>query len=110
MTTDLDLVHGSGNVYRDFGYPDADVRQARALLAAQSLRILDDRHLSVQQAAALTGVDQAELSRIRRAKLAGFTIDRLMTIINRLDHHVDFDVTVRARNETEREDTAGFRR
>ena len=91
----LDLVHGSGNVFRDFSDPDADVKQTKGILAAKIIGILDDRNLSTRKAQALTGIDQAEFVRIRNAKLDRFTIDRLMTIIDKLDHHVDIQVEVR---------------
>jgi predicted XRE-type DNA-binding protein len=91
---ELDLVHGSGNVFRDFADPDADVKQTKGILAAKIIGILDDRNLSTRKAQALTGIDQAEFVRIRNAKLDRFTIDRLMTIINKLDHHVDIQVEV----------------
>ncbi len=91
---EVDLVHGSGNVFRDFGDPDADVKQTKGILAAKIIGILDDRNLSTRKAQALTGIDQAEFVRIRNAKLDRFTIDRLMTIINKLDHHVDLQVEV----------------
>ena len=39
----------SGNVFRDFGYPDADVRQAKALLAAQIIKVLDAEALSTRR-------------------------------------------------------------
>ena len=39
----MELIHGSGNVYRDFNVPDADIRQAKAILAAKIIGILDDR-------------------------------------------------------------------
>ena len=92
---ELDLVHGSGNVFRDFGDPDADVKQTKGILAAKIIGILDDRNLSTRKAQALTGTDQSEFVRIRNAKLDRFTIDRLMTVINKLDHHVDVQVEVR---------------
>ena len=38
--------------------------------------MLDDRHLTVRAAAELTGTAAADFSRIRRAKLDRFTIDR----------------------------------
>ncbi len=91
---ELDLVHGSGNVFRDFGDPDADVKQTKGILAAKIIGILDHRNLSTRKAQASTGIDQAEFVRIRNAKLDRFTIDRLMTIINKLDHHVDIQVEV----------------
>jgi hypothetical protein len=49
---DMELVRGSGNVYRDFGFPDADVRQLKSILAAQVLKILERDKLSVRQRSA----------------------------------------------------------
>ena len=42
---DMELMRGSGNVYRDFGRPDAGFEQARAIIAAKIIHILDDREL-----------------------------------------------------------------
>ncbi len=97
MTDDLELVHGSGNVFRDFGSPDADLEQARALLAAKIIGVLDDRRLGVQAAAILTGVAASEFSRIRNAKLDRFTIDRMITILGKLGQEVEVSISVRPR-------------
>ena len=59
---DIEIVRGSGNVFRDFGYPDADVRQAKALLAAQVIKVLDAEELSTRQAEARPGLRTASLS------------------------------------------------
>ncbi len=88
------MVHGSGNIFRDFGDPGADVKQTKGILAAKIIGILDDRKLSTRKAQALTGIDQSEFVRIRNANLDRFTIDRLITIINKLDHQVDVRVEV----------------
>ncbi len=85
---DFVIVRGSGNVFRDLGEPDADVKQAKAMLAARIIGILDDRKLSTRQAGDLVGIDQSEFVRIRNANLDRFTIDRLMRIVNRLDPQV----------------------
>lgn len=100
-TGDLEIVYGSGNVFRDFGYPDADVRQAKALLAAQIVRVLDEEKLSTRQAEARTGVSHSEFARIRRVNLGRFTIDRLVTILGRLGRKVELSVKAhpRARRE-----------
>jgi len=96
MTTD-DIVPGSGNVFRDFGYPDADVRQAKALMGAQIMKILDGEGLSTRQAEARSGVSHSEFSRIRQAKFSRFTIDRLMVILARLGQEVELSVSVHPR-------------
>ena len=83
--SDFELVEGSGNVFRDLGDPDADLKQAKAILAARIIAVLDGRGLSVRQAAALTHFAAADFSRIRNADLGWFTLDRLMKMLAALD-------------------------
>ncbi|MDX8126903.1 helix-turn-helix transcriptional regulator [Methylomonas sp. OY6] len=91
----FDIVRGSGNVFADFSHPNAEVEQLKALLAAEIIGVLDDRALTVRKAEDQTGIAAADFSRIRKVKLNRFTIDRLMTILKRLDQDVDVRVTVR---------------
>ena len=93
----IDVVRGGGNVFRDFGYLDADVRQTKALLGTQIMKILDEDGLSTRQAEARTGVSHSEFSRIRQAKFSRFTIDRLIAILGRLGQQVEVSVTLRPR-------------
>lgn len=86
---DFEIVHGSGNVFRDVGFPNPDVEQAKALLSAEIIKALNNRKLSVRKAQALTKVQASDFSRIRNADLKRFTIDRLMTILNKLDPEID---------------------
>lgn len=102
MNEDIEIVRGSGNVFRDFGHPNADVEQTKAILAAKIIGVLDDAELSTRKAEAITGINHSEFARIRRVKLERFTIDRLITILNRLDQRVEFDVTVRPASDKER--------
>ena len=104
MTEQLEIVHGSGNVFRDLGYEDADVHQLKALLAAEIIKKLDRDGLSVRKAQSLTGIAAADFSRIRNADLSRFTVDRLMTIMNRLGSRVE--VTVRISRIRKRKDDA----
>jgi predicted XRE-type DNA-binding protein len=98
MTDELiETVPGSGNVFRDFGYPDADVRQAKALMGTQIIKILDAEGLSTRAAETRTGVSHSDFSRIRQAKFSRFTIDRLMTILSLLGQEVELSVSVHPR-------------
>jgi predicted XRE-type DNA-binding protein len=96
----IDIFRGSGNVFRDLGYPDADVRQAKALLGTQIMKVLNEDGLSTRQAEARTGVSHSEFSRIRQAKFSRFTIDRLIAILGRLGQQVEVSVTLRPREVT----------
>ena len=93
----VETMPGSGNAFRDFGYPDADVRQAKALLGTQIMKILDAEGLSTRQAEARTGVSHSEFSRIRQAKFGRFTIDRLIAILGLLGQEVELSVAVHPR-------------
>jgi predicted XRE-type DNA-binding protein len=91
----LEVIRGSGNVFRDFGQDDADVKQFKALLAAEIIKTLDRDQLTVRAAHARTGIAAADFSRIRNADLARFTLDRLVGIINRLGSHVEVKLKVK---------------
>jgi predicted XRE-type DNA-binding protein len=91
----LEVVQGSGNVFRDLGHANADVAQFKAILAAEIIKALDREGLSVRAAQARTGITAADFSRIRNADLGRFTVDRLMSIINRLGARVDVKVRIR---------------
>jgi len=80
---------------RDLGIADPDVRQLKAILAAEIIKALDGEGLSVRGAQARTGIAAADFSRIRNADLSRFTVDRLVTIINRLGARVEVKVRVR---------------
>ena len=80
----LELVRGSGNVFRDLGREDADLEQLKALLAAEIIKALDRDKLTIREASAKTGFTAAEFSRIRNAHLGTITADRLVAILDRL--------------------------
>ena len=95
MSDDMEIIRGSGNLFRDLGHPDADREQLRALLAAKIIGVLDDRKLTVRAAQEVTGIAAADFSRIRNADLRRFTLDRLIAIISRLGSRIEIKVRVR---------------
>jgi len=92
---ELNVLRGSGNVYQDLGKANADILQFKALLAAEIIKTLDRDGVSVRQAQARTGIAAADFSRIRNADLGRFTVDRLMTIVNRLGSRIEVAMKVR---------------
>lgn len=95
---DFELVRGSGNVFADLGLPDPELEQFRAILAAEIGKTLAADKLTVRAAGKITGVAAADFSRIRQARLKSFTIDRLMTILDRLNRKVQVSVSVYPRD------------
>jgi predicted XRE-type DNA-binding protein len=102
----LEVVRGSGNVFRDLGHKSADVEQFKALLATEIIKALDREGLSVRAAHGRTGIAAADFSRIRNADLGRFTVDRLITIVNRLGSRIDVKIRVRRAEAAGRSATA----
>ena len=94
---DFELVHGSGNVFRDMGHPDAEILQLKAVLGAKIIGVLDDQKISVRRAHELTGFAAADFSRVRSAKLQRFTVERLIAMLHKLNQDVEISVSVRPR-------------
>ena len=88
-------VRGSGNIYRDFDVPDADVRQLTAILAAEIIKTLDKKGLTVRKAQSLTGIDAGDFSRVRNADFRRISVERLMAMINGLGSRAEVAVTLR---------------
>ena len=98
----LEVVGGSGNVFRDLGHGNADAEQFKAILAAEIIKALEREHLSLRAAHGRTGIAAADFSRIRNADLGRFTVDRLMTVLNRLGSRIEVKIRLR-RVETDEE-------
>ena len=90
----LELIRGTANIYRDFDVPDADVRQLKAILAAEIIKALDKRGLTVRKAQSLTGIDAGDFSRVRNADFRRISVERLMAMINGLGSRVEVVVKV----------------
>jgi predicted XRE-type DNA-binding protein len=91
----FELIRGSGNIYRDLNIADADVRQLNAILAAEIIKALDRRGLSVRKAQGLTGIDAGDFSRVRNADFRRISVERLMAMINLLGSRIEVAVKVR---------------
>jgi len=91
----IETIRGSGNLYRDFNVADADVRQLKAILAAEIIKTLDKGGVSVRKAQSLTGIDAGDFSRVRNADFRRISVERLMAMINGLGSRVEVKVKLR---------------
>jgi predicted XRE-type DNA-binding protein len=59
------------------------------------IKTIDKKGLSVRKAQRLTGIDAGDFSRIRNADFRRMSVERLMTIINRLGSRIEVAVKVK---------------
>src|SRR5262249_5677677 len=83
------ITRGSTNVFEDLGYPDAAERQAKLRLACALNQVLEQRGLTQTASASLLGLSQPKVSALRNYKLAGFSVERLMTLLTALDQDIE---------------------
>src|SRR3954465_3280240 len=94
---DFELVRGSGNVFRDVGFSEPDILQAKSMLAARIIGVLDDRGITVRRAHELTGFAAADFSRVRQAKLQRFTLERLISMLLKRNKDIEINIEVKSR-------------
>jgi predicted XRE-type DNA-binding protein len=76
-----DYIEGSGNVFADLGFADAEQMLAKAELAQKISIILQNRRLTQVQAAAILGVDQPKVSALLCGRLSRFSVEKLLQFL-----------------------------
>ena len=87
------IVRGTGNVFADLGFADADERHTKLRLAYELNELLAERALTQQQAGHVLGLGQPKISALGRYQLEGFSVERLMMLLTALDR--DIDIVIR---------------
>lgn len=79
---------GTEDVFHDLGLADADELVAKSKLARAISATVKARRMSQTQLAKVTGIPQPKLSRLLGGSISGFSSDRLIHILNKLDQDV----------------------
>ena len=76
------VVHSSGNVFIDLGYPpdEAAILQMRADLMADLRKLIKTKKLTQAKAAEILGVSQSRVSDLIRGKWEKFSLEMLITL------------------------------
>lgn len=89
---------GSGNVFEDLALDNAAELQAETLVTLEICKILKRRKLSQRQAAKLLDLAPADVNGLVNMRHAGFSLRRLMSILNKLDRDVEIVIKRRPRS------------
>jgi len=100
MRNKADHTIGSGNVFADLGFPNAEEALAKAELAQRITAIIARRRLTQAQAAGVLGVDQPKISALKRGRLSGFSLERLVRFLILLGR--DVEIVVKERHPAKR--------
>ena len=89
----ITVKHGSGNVFRDLGFPNPEREQLKAQLTHRIYTLIKDRGLTQTEAARLLGVYQPQVSVLMRGHCGSFSVERLMDFLIALGQHVEITIT-----------------
>ena len=81
MPNKNDYIVGSGNVFADLGHSRPQEALAKAQLARKINKIIETHRLTQVEAADLLDADQPKISALRRGRLSGFSLDRLVRFL-----------------------------
>jgi predicted XRE-type DNA-binding protein len=86
------VTYGSGNVFADLGFEDAEEMLAKAKLAVAIKDVIKERKLTQGQAAKLMGIDQPRVSKLVHGRLSDFATDSLLQYLLHLGSDVEIVV------------------
>ena len=98
LASGLVIEAGSGNVYKDLGFKNADAMLARARIVAEIVRIIRARRLTQTAAAKVLGLSQPKVSALLNGQFQGYSQERLIGLLNRLGCDVKIVVTPKPRS------------
>ena len=97
-TDDETITRGTGNLFADLGYADADERQTKLRLAHAINTLIASKRLTQVSTGAKLGINQPKVSALANYKLDGFSVERLMTFLTSLDQDVEIVIRKKARS------------
>jgi len=100
VTDDADetISRGTGNVFADLGYADAEERQTKLRLAHVINGLIGRRRPTQAAAAEKLGINPPKVSALANNKLDGFSVERLMTFLTALDQDVEIVIKRKPRS------------
>ena len=94
--TEISVTRGSGNVFADLGFADAEELQVKAALTRQIANRIKALGLTQVQAGTRLGISQPDVSKLMNGRYTGYSTDRLIAILTALE--VDIEIVIRPRS------------
>ncbi len=93
MKRQTEIETGSGNVYADLGFADAEEMQVKSALTMRIADIIKQRRYTQLKASEVTGLPQPKLSAILRGHFHGVSERKLLSCLTALGQDVKIVLT-----------------
>src|SRR5579862_3114682 len=96
---------GSTNVYADLGFKNPEEMQAKATLVSRIISIIEQKGWNQQKAAEELGIKQPKVSLLYRGQFSGFSLEKLIKLLNKLNQDIDIVIKKRATSRNKKFNT-----
>lgn len=97
LESKIPVIEGSGNIFVDLGLENAEELQVKSGLTRRIFSRIKELKLTQTRAASVLKVSQPDVSKLMSCRYTGFSIERLIQLLNKLS--VDVDITLRPRKK-----------
>jgi len=95
--SNVQVTPSSGNVFADLRVPNPEEKKTKVGLAVEINSIIAQLKLSQTAAAEKLGINQPKISALSKYHLEGFSVERLMTFLTRLNCDVEIVIHKKSR-------------
>jgi len=90
MSFDMQILHGSANVFRDLGFPEAEAQNLllRADLVVHIRKVIEKLGVTQAEAAKRAGITQPRMNDLVKGRTQKFTLDALVNVAASLGYSV----------------------
>lgn len=100
-TDEMRWVEGSGNVFADVGVRNPELALLKAEISIAIEKAIERKGITQREAGELMGIPAVKVSNIVCGRLKGYSLDRLITYLKRLD--VDVEVKMKPKPKRRKE-------
>lgn len=96
------ITRGSSNIFADLGFAKPAEMETKAKLVSQINAVIKNRKLTQKKAGEVLGITQSRVSDLARGGLSGFSVDRLLRLLNKLDRDIEIVIKANTTNKPAR--------
>jgi predicted XRE-type DNA-binding protein len=93
MSDHPEVFRGSGNVFADLGFPNAEEHLLKAEIVTTLGVLIKQQQLDLGEAAARIQLSEAELAAMLKGRFREFTVERLLRFVNALGNDVQIVIS-----------------
>lgn len=99
MDNTIEFEKSSGNVFADLDLDNAENLEARSLVGIEIIKIMNETKKTQKEWGQVLGLKQAEVSHLLNGHFSRFTLDKLFSLLNKMNKKVTITISSHKQGE-----------